>query len=682
MTSSKTNNARSRGRWIRILLFAFGLLLLSAVPARAQSVGGCVANFGGVIDGFVNPVPPSQINIDGNCTIRNFPASNPLTSNISFSGTGRGWLVVFDNVDFVGNLSCDKSHGNFIWFVNGSVTRAHILQCANLFAPVEKIDKANPPGPPFVSIGVPFTYPLTFPQLVSATTGAVVNPNGSNVEVDQVAVTDNLNATAVSLRYVNSSAAWKGSGASVPFAVTNASGLLTFSGFPPIPAGQQIVLSVTVVLNNAVPPNSPGTQFSNTANWTLGTTIGGTFHYPLPGQQGVSSPPLTIAAPGLVMTKGGPATMNPGQLGRFTLNVQNTGNTDPWNATIVDKLPTGTTGGMCNMTPQVLSAQVFQANGVSPVAGKGPLTAGTDYTLSYAGAPACTLTLNMLSAAAVIGPTQRLIATYQTQLDANTQNGATLTNVAGTTLWYNGPSSDLGRQSYTCTLTNGTPGVLDCQDAHTVTAVIPAMTITKQVMVGGGGAAVPGATLDYLVHVTNTSANPVNPVVITDNLNAAGAGALTYGAGTATMNGSPSGVSVAGNVISANYSATYGPLAPGGTIDLRFRATLGSTVAAGTIVTNTGVVTWNTPPQTASASVSIAVGGIVGAPNLVFTKSGPPTMSPGQWGQFGFNVQNSGSSDAWNVTLLDELPNRSKGRLCHIKPPVVNAQSFLADGIN
>src|SRR5258705_2834869 len=438
MTSSGRKHVRVGYSWIGILLFAFAMSLLSAGTARAQSVGGCVANFGGVIDGFVNPVPPSQINIDGNCTIRNFPASNPLTSNISFSGTGRGWLVVFDNVDFVGNLSCDKSHGNFVWFVNGSIASAHVVSCANLFVPVDKIDKENPPGPPFVSIGVPFTYTLTFPRLVSATTGAVVNPNGSNVEVDQVTVTDSLNATGVSLSYVNSSAAWKGGGAPVPFAVTNASGLLTFSGFPPIPPGQQIVVSVTVVLNNAVPPNSPGTQFSNTANWTLGTTIGGTFHYPIPGEQRISSP-LTIAAPGLVMTKGAPATMNPGQLGQFTLNAQNTGNSDAWNATIVDKLPTGTTGGMCNMTPQVLSARVFQADGVTPVAGKGPLTAGTDYTLSYAGSPACTLTLNMLSAAAAIGPTQRLIATYQTQLDANTQNGATLTNVAGTTRWYNGP---------------------------------------------------------------------------------------------------------------------------------------------------------------------------------------------------------------------------------------------------
>src|SRR5207244_12449262 len=176
MSSSNTNNAKPHGRWIKILLFPFALLLLSAVPARAQSVVGSVANFGGVIDGFVNPVPPSQINIDGNCTIRNFPASNPLTSNISFSGTGRGWLVVFDNVDFVGNLSCDKSHGNFVWFVNGSTTRAHILTCANLFVPVDKIDKENPPGPPSARFGLPLPYRSTSHHLVRAPTGLGSNP--------------------------------------------------------------------------------------------------------------------------------------------------------------------------------------------------------------------------------------------------------------------------------------------------------------------------------------------------------------------------------------------------------------------------------------------------------------------------------------------------------------------------
>jgi uncharacterized repeat protein (TIGR01451 family)/fimbrial isopeptide formation D2 family protein len=364
---------------------------------------------------------------------------------------------------------------------------------------------------------------------------------------------------------------------------------------------------------------------------------------------------VTVPISAVTLTKGGPTTMYLGQLGRFTLSVQNTGTTDAWNATILDKLPTGATGGMCTAVPLILSAQVFQSDGVTPVPGKGPLTAGTDYTVSYAGAPACTLTLNMLSAAAVISPSQRLIVTYQTQLDANTHNGITLTNVAGVTQWYDGPSSNTGRQSSTCTLTNGTPGVLDCQDAHTVTVTSSPVTITKQVTVVGGGPAAPGATLDYLVHVTNVSANPVTPVVITDDLNAAGPGALTYVAGTATINGSAMGVTVTGNVITVNYSATYGPLAPGGTIDLRFRATLGRTLSTGTTVTNTGVVTWDNPPQTASASVSVLLDIPPGA--LTVSKTTPLLdVTRGQLVPYTITVTNVLTGPVQGAALVDSFP--------------------------
>src|SRR5687768_5409338 len=108
MTSSGTNQVRVGYSWIGILLFTLALSLLSAAPARADD---CVADHGGVIDGFVNvPVSPAQINIDGNCTIRNYPASNPLTSNFSFVGTTRDLLVVFDNVVHTGNMSCNIGH--------------------------------------------------------------------------------------------------------------------------------------------------------------------------------------------------------------------------------------------------------------------------------------------------------------------------------------------------------------------------------------------------------------------------------------------------------------------------------------------------------------------------------------------------------------------------------------------
>jgi uncharacterized repeat protein (TIGR01451 family) len=678
MSFRKTSVRAGRG-WMAILLFAAALLLFGARPVHAQTSTNCVGTYGGVIDGNVTPVP-SNLQIDGACTIKNYPASNPYGGNVSLLST-TNTLLIFDNVAFTGNISCDKVHNNVVWFVNGSITRQHVLQCTNLFAPVDKIDKQNPAGQTTAAIGVPFTYTLTLPLLVSATTGGVVNAGGSNRDVSQITITDNLNATGASLSYVSSSASWKSSGAAVPFTVSNAGGLLTFSGFPTIPAGQQIVLKVTVVLND-VPANAPGTKFFNTANWTLATLVNGIFYTGLPGQMGVT-PPMTIVGPNLVLTKSGPATMSVGQSSQFGLNVQNTGTSDAWNATIADRLPNGSTGGMCSQAPQVQSARVFAADGVTPVPGKGPLTAGSDFSVGYIGAPTCELSLTMLTAAGVIGPGQRLIITYRTQLDANSQTGAKLTNVAGVTRWFAADSSVASRQSFTRTLTDGTPGVLDFQDAHTITVVFSGIAITKQVSVVGGGVALAGGQLDYLVHVTNISASPATAVVITDDLSSAGPGLLTFVNPPApTLNGSTAGITIAGSVLTADYSTTHGPLQPGQSIDLRFRVVIAAGLPNGTNLTNTAVVTWNSPQQTASASASVDVGGLPGlTPNLVLTKSGPATMSVGQWGQFGVNVQNTGTGDAWNATILDRLPSGSAGGMCSQAPQVQTAQVFAADGV-
>ena len=153
-----------------------------------------------------------------------------------------------------------------------------------------------------------------------------------------------------------------------------------------------------------------------------------------------------------------------------------------------------------------------------------------------------------------------------------------------------------------------------------VAVVVPGLAITKQVSVVGGGAALPGAQLDYLVHVTNPSNNPPNfqasSVVITDDISSAGAGRLTLVNPAPTMNGSTAGVTVVGSVLTANYSAVNGPLQPGQSIDLRFRAQIAAGVPAGTTLTNTALVTWNTPTETASASVSVVIGGVPGAGTL------------------------------------------------------------------
>jgi hypothetical protein len=156
MTFSDSIAANVGGRKTILLLLLFFALLMGASPEALA----CQAQ-GGLIDGFVDAVPPSQIQIDGNCTIRNFPASNPLTTNFSFytqpGQTDERWLITFDNVVHTGQMACNAVHGHKIWFTNGS-SSAIQEGCQNLLIPVEKINKQNPAGQTTATIGVPHLH--------------------------------------------------------------------------------------------------------------------------------------------------------------------------------------------------------------------------------------------------------------------------------------------------------------------------------------------------------------------------------------------------------------------------------------------------------------------------------------------------------------------------------------------
>ncbi|HEY1526381.1 MAG TPA: SdrD B-like domain-containing protein, partial [Candidatus Angelobacter sp.] len=184
-----------------------------------------------------------------------------------------------------------------------------------------------------------------------------------------------------------------------------------------------------------------------------------------------------------------------------------------------------------------------------------------------------------------------------------------------------------------------------------VVQVVPGLAITKQVTVVGGGAALPGGQLDYLVHVNNPSNNPPNSaaplVVITDDLSSAGVGRLTLVNPAPTMNGATTGVTVAGSVITADYSTLNGLLQPGQSVDLRFRAQIAAGIPAGTTLTNTGLVRWNTPTETASASASVVIGGVTGP--------GAGTLNGTAWLDANFNkVPDAGEPllQGWTVTLF------------------------------
>src|SRR3989441_1500765 len=705
MTSSGKIHLRVGFSWIGILLFTCVLSLLSATPARAQS-DGCVSSYGGVIDGKVNPVPPAHIQFDGNCIIRNFPASNPFTSNSSFYGNNpTSWLVIFDNVVFTGNMSCDKSQGNFIWFTNGSISGLK-PNCQNIFVPTEKINKQNPAGQTTATIGVPFTYKMTIPVLFDPLSGTVINSNGSPNDLHDITVTDDLNATGADLTYVSQRAYWL-NGTPIPNTFSNVGGVLTFGNFPVVSAGQQFVIEVTVVLNDT-PGNVPGKQFINTAKWQFGRLIGGTFYEPLPGQWGVT-PPMTIAGPVPVVTKTGPATLNLGQWGNFGIDVQNTGLSDAWNVSLRDLLPQGATGGMCDLTPQILSAQVFAADGVTPVPGKGPLNPGSDYSLSYSAAPNCQLDLTMLTAAGRIGPNERLIIRYRTQLDAKTQNGVTLTNVAGAIQWFNGDSSIPSRKSYTGTLTNGTPGIADNQDAHTVTVAVSGYFFDNTVAdltsgVNPAKTAAPGDKLRYTLRFRTTN-QAVGNFRIFDDMDALNT-QPDFAPGTLTLVTSPAGADISATSSTGGANGT-------GVIDVRnlslpvngealiqFDITLKPAVTNGTVVTNQATLllangtafAWSDDPNvngTADPTVSggedptrVTIVLAVSDPALVVTKTGPATMNLGQWGNFGIDVQNTGLGDASNLSLRDLLPRGATGGgMCNLTPEILSAQVFAADGV-
>ena len=249
------------------------------------------------------------------------------------------------------------------------------------------------------------------------------------------------------------------------------------------------------------------------------------------------------------------------------------------------------------MTPQIQSAQVFAADGVTPAPGKGPLTAGTDFTLSLHRCTDLRLTLTALTPAAVIGPNQRLIVRYRTQLDPDSQHGATLTNIAGAVQWFNGSSSNANRQTYTEALTNGTVGMLDHEDAHTVTVALYGYFFEKRVANLTTGAnptttASPGDRLRYTLRLQSTDV-PLADLTCSDDLGALNASAVFAPGTLALVPGTlPPGADA------SNTNATAGTNGAGvldvrdlslpafSEISLQFDVTLATAIPNGTIVAN------------------------------------------------------------------------------------------------
>ena len=417
--------------------------------------------------------------------------------------------------------------------------------------------------------------------------------------------------------------------------------------------------------------------------------------------------------PGLTVAKTGPATMRIAEWGDFAIAVQNASEADAYDVTLVDRLPDGPTGGMCDTTPQVISARVFAADGVTPVPGKGPLVEGVDYSLAYDGA-ACELTFNTLSAASVIGVDELLMIRYRTQLDTDTQNGVTLTNVAGATRWTN----DDGSTVYLRTLTDGTVGVADHEDAHSVTVDLPVLRFEKTVMnvttgEDPGTVATPGDTLRYRLYVENLSDVPVSDFRIADELDHLNSDPR-FQPGTLSVVTVPTGADASNTDANGGAAGTglldvrnlsIGGL--GASVLVEFEVQLAPVIANDTIVYNQSELLFDDYSAAISDDPNVngaadpAVDGdedptqilIQSAPDLLIEKissyitGDPNVLLAGETLRYTITVGNIGTANATGVELVDLVPANTayvagsttlNGTAI---PDGANGQSPLIDGI-
>ena len=529
------------------------------------------------------------------------------------------------------------------------------------------------------SLGEQFVYRITVPATPQTTA------------LSDVRIIDDLTASAAELSVVGISKI-SGSQPWTPVNTGDAKHLViedTTVGID-IPAGEQAVIEITVVLDDSA-SNASGLVFNNTADYTYNqvNADAATQTAGLPG----TSADMTVAGPDSVtLQKSGPPTMRYGVPETFTLNVQNTGTAPAWDLTLSDKLPNPSPGGMCDAAPTSISARIFQADGVTPVSPV--LVPGSDYTVTFSAEPDCTLTLTMQTPAAAIGAGERLIVSYDAILDADSVGGTTLINIAAATQWFSADTSGTGASgavhTYTGTLGDGTVGTLDEQDAHSLSTESPVLVFQKSVVnvssgQNPGASAQPGDILRYTIHLENISPVELPSFSVVDELDALNASPMFAPA-------SLSLVSVPVGADSSNTDANGGASGTGlldirdlrldaqggatASLDIVFEVTLAPVITNGAVVLNQahlssfGIAIGDSDDPNVNGADDPNVAGDEEPTQTVISSSpafevwkistdltgDPAELVAGDTLRYTLTVKNIGTESAVNATLRDQLP--------------------------
>ncbi|MGB3212034.1 MAG: SdrD B-like domain-containing protein [Desulforhopalus sp.] len=283
---------------------------------------------------------------------------------------------------------------------------------------------------------------------------------------------------------------------------------------------------------------------------------------------------------------GSTGIVDPGDVLRYTIVISNSGAIPATAVTLTDSVP--------NNTTYVANSLLLNAVSPGPDAGVSPVIGGLQ--LNSSDNPG----------AGIISAGESAEISFEVQVNGGVATGTLISNQGMIT------SAEL------------VPGLTDAdglssngyQPTIVVVGDVQLLTVTKAVSVVNGTAAEPGTELAYVIQVANIGSLPATRVVVTDDLSPPLGDLVTYIAGSGTMNGISTGVTFAGDVLTADYGASYGDLQAGSNIVIRFRVQINMTLAYGTTIANTGVVSWKDPQQTTSATVSIDVGGTPGSASL------------------------------------------------------------------
>jgi len=361
------------------------------------------------------------------------------------------------------------------------------------------LDKVNPvlpvESPLGVSIGQPYDYSITVPAVAL------------NSSLYDIRILDNLNAIiGTDLIFVDVQPVSPGFlpvNTGTPFDIV----------IEDIPNGIDIApmqtaeVALTVMLRNT-PNNVSGNTFSNTADYTFNSVNDNV------ASQGVGMPDTTaalmIVEPVLEIVKVGPPAPSIVLFDMpipYTVTVENTGNGPAYDTTIVDVLPLvpdnpPLTGGTCNRAPENVTAVILKDDN-TPVS---TLVLDTDFAVVHTPAPACTLAITTMSALAVIQYDEKMLVTYDTYLDIDSQNNALLTNNVSVAQYFS-QDTPAGVVVGEIRQYLNNPNSPNDESAYTVLVNAPDLLLTKvpdNVTTGGSGAiADPGDILRYTINIQN-----------------------------------------------------------------------------------------------------------------------------------------------------------------------------------